>query len=375
MLAQPNATPIETDVVVVGAGPAGLFQIFQLGLLGLSCHAIEALPHPGGQCIELYPHKPIYDIPALAQVSGAQLAAQLHQQLAPFPIQWHWGQTVQAVEDAPEIGPGWLRVRAATALGQPGATIHAKAVVLALGPGAFVPRLPKLEGLEALLTAQTQVFVQSHDQAAPLAGQRVVIYGGDEAAVAKALQLAQLPQAQRPAHIALLHRRDAFRADDAALAQLQTLREAGRLHVVTGQLEQLGMAHSGPAPHGDVPTLQSLHLLTPEGSSAPLPLDVLLLYQGLAPKLGAALQWGLELEAKHIVVNPATLQTSREGIYAIGDIARYPGKRKLIACGFHEAILCAFAIAQAIQGKPLLTQYTTTSTQLLERLGQPTTTR
>lgn len=343
-----------TDVVVVGAGPAGLFQLFQLGLQGLACHAIEALPHPGGQCAQLYADKPIYDIPALLRITGHELSVQLHQQLAPFAIHWHWGQTLETIE---EDGTGHWLVR--TSLGH---TIACKAVVLALGVGAFVARKPKLEHLDALLAESQQVFLQSHDRQAAVAGQQVVIFGGDEAAVAKALELAQLEAEQAPARVSLLHRRDVFKADEEALAQLSALREQGRIQVEIGQLQAL---------HLDSETaLESLHILGPDGESQALPTDVLLVYQGISPKLSALADWQLALEAKHILVNPATQATNRLGIYAVGDIASYPGKRTLIATAFHEAIMAAFAIAEQLHGKSPLTLYTTTHTVLLERLGQ-----
>lgn len=390
-LPTPAETAHITDVVVVGAGPAGLFQIFQLGLQGLACHAIDALPHPGGQCMALYPHKPIYDIPAVLEIDGAQLSAQLHQQLAPFHTQWHWGHTVDALhtvqtselpaaarekvenqnedkdenKDESSPAPSWLCVRTRSGLGQAGATLYARAVVLAIGPGAFTPRIPKIEGLDALLQAGEQVFVQSHDQNAPVARRRVVVYGGDEDAVRRVLQLAQSPATQRPAELYLLHRRDVFRAEAEELAQLQTLRDAGAVTVLTGQIDTLDVA-----PDSNDRGLRALNLIDPEGQSHTLELDTLLIYQGITPKLGKASEWALEMEAKHLVVDPATMQTSLPGVYAVGDIARYPGKRKLIASGFHEAIVCAFAIAERLQGKPPLTQYTTTSTLLLQRLGK-----
>ncbi|MDO4725209.1 MAG: NAD(P)/FAD-dependent oxidoreductase [Comamonadaceae bacterium] len=353
------------DAVVVGAGPAGLFQLFQLGLQGLRCHAIEALPQPGGQCAQLYPHKPIYDIPALQQVSGAELSQRLWQQLAPFAIDWHWGQRVIAIEpDAQPLpdnsAPLWrLRTDA-------GEHIRARAVVLALGAGAFVPRSLRLEGLDALLAQGQQVFLQTRDDAAAVAGRHVVVHGGDEDAVRKALQLAALPAAQAPSRLTLLHRRDVFTAEADELQQLRALQAQGRIHIATGQLQALLPAH---AP-GTAPRLQALQLLNAQGQREELALDVLLLYQGIAPKLGAALDWDVGWQAKHIAVDPATMRSCHAGIYAIGDIAIYPGKRKLIACCFHEATLAAFAIAEQRHQRPLPTPYTTTSKQLLARLGR-----
>ncbi|KKW67813.1 hypothetical protein AAV94_09355 [Lampropedia cohaerens] len=347
----------DCDVVVVGAGPAGLYQLFQLGLQGLSCHALDALPHPGGQCAELYPRKPIYDIPGFTAISGHALAERLHQQLAPFPIGWHWGHTACAIENLPD---GRLLVRS-----QQGLALQARAIVLALGVGAFVPRLPRVDGLEALLAQRRQVFVQTQDRAVLLAGQRVVVHGGDETAVAKVLQLAALPADQRPSDIVLLHRRDVFKADAADLQQLAQLRISGQVQVVVGQLQGFVLSDGGEAG-----ALRALRILDTEGREQTLMLDILLLYQGISPKLAALQDWGLALDGKLIAVDPATQQSSRTGIYAIGDIASYPGKRKLIVSAFQEAIAAGYAIAERHHGKPLQTLYTTTSSLLLERLGQ-----
>ena len=367
--APPPAAPDDggpvCDAVVVGAGPAGLYQLFQLGLQGLRCHAVEALPHPGGQCAQLYPQKPIYDIPALQQVSGAELSERLWQQLSPFAIDWHWGQTVTAIEPhapptADSSAPLWcVRTDA-------GEQILTRAVVLALGVGAFAPRSLRLEGLEALLAQGQQVFLQTRDGSATVAGRHVVLHGGGEDAVRKALQLAALPAAQAPSRLTLLHRRDVFTAEADELQQLRALQAQGCIHIATGQLQALTLAD---AP-GAAPRLQALQLLNAQGQREELALDVLLLYQGIAPKLGAALEWDVGWDAKHIRVDPATMRSCRAGIYAIGDVASYPGKRKLIACSFHEATLAAFAIAEQHHQQALPTPYTTTSKQLLARLGR-----
>lgn len=343
---------IQTDVVVVGAGPAGLFQLFQLGLQGIACHLVEALPHAGGQCAELYPHKPIYDIPGIPACTGRELVAQLQEQLRPFPIEWHWGQTVQSLAS---LDDGRVKLRT-----QQGLCLVARAVVLALGVGAFTPRPLKLEGVDALLNRQ--VFMQSHDRSAVLAQRKVVVYGGDEEAVARLLELASLPLPQRPAQLMLLHRRDVFKGSDAQLAQLQQLREANAVQVCIGQLQSLNRNEGGH--------LSDLGVLGADGTVFSLPLEVLLVYQGISPRLGTLEQWGLAMQQKALAVDPARFSTSLPGVYAIGDMASYPGKRKLIVCAFHEATLAAFAIAESLQQAPVLLQYTTTSTRLLQRLGR-----
>lgn len=342
---------LDTDVVVVGAGPAGLYQLFQLSLHGLRCHAIEALPHSGGQCAQLYPDKPIYDIPAVPACSGTELAALLHQQLAPFDIGWHWGEAVVEISAQPE---GVWQVRTAQGL-----QLRAKAIVLAVGVGAFVPRPLKVEGLEPLLG--TQVFMQSHDRNAPVQGADVVILGGDEAAVGRALALAQLPPDLAPRSIHLLHRRDVFKADAALLAQLEAQRTAGRIEVAVGQLQELVCSEG---------RLRALQLLDLEGQSTELAADVLLVYQGISPKLSPLAEWGLQVEQKMLPVDAATFATNLAGVYAIGDIAQYPGKRKLIACAFHEATLAGYAVTEYVQQSPVPLQFTTTSTKFLQRLGK-----
>ena len=342
---------MDTDVIVIGAGPAGLYQLFQLGLHGLQCQVIDALPHIGGQCAELYPDKPIYDIPAVSACSGTELAALLHQQLTPFDIGWHLGHTVT---DLSECGDGLWQVRTAQGL-----QLRAKAIVLAVGVGAFVPRPLKVEGVDSLLG--TQVFMQSHDRSAPVQGADVVVFGGDEAAVGKALALAQLPPVQAPKSIHLLHRRDVFKASEAVLAELDVARKEGRIHVCIGQLSGLDVQEAA---------LQQLQVLDMEGNTVALPADVLLVYQGISPKLSPLAEWGLQVEQKMLPVQPATFATNLAGIYAIGDIAHYPGKRKLIACAFHEATLAAYAVVEYVQQSPVPLQFTTTSTKFLQRLGK-----
>ena len=273
-----NATilPLETDAVVIGAGPVGLFQVFQLGLQGLACHIVDALPHAGGQCAELYADKPIYDIPGIAVCSGHELVQRLQQQIAPFAPHWHLGQQVAqlAVQD-----DGRLLVTTSA-----DTQLLARAVCIAAGVGAFVPRSLKLPGLDAFEGSQLRYRL---DEGTSLAGQRVVIHGGDEPAVAQAIACATAPASQRPASTTLQHRRDVFDAPSDLLEQLQTLRSAGRIEVA------IGMASGIVKEQG---RLAALELATPDGSMQHLPLDLLLVRLGLLPRLGPLADWGLAME-------------------------------------------------------------------------------
>lgn len=339
----------ETDAVVIGAGPVGLFQVFQLGLQGLSAHIIDALPYAGGQCVELYGDKPIYDIPGVPVCTGHELAARLTQQIAPFKPQWHLGTQVASIQPQADG-------RFAVTTSQ-GVELIARAVFIAAGVGAFVPKALKVEGIEAF--AGTQLYYQHLPPAARLQGQRVVVHGGDDAAVACAIQAATAADAP-PASVVLLHRRDVFNAPPEQLAQLQALRDAGRVEVMVGQIT--GIAREGER-------LAALQTLTPEGTERAVSVDVLVVALGVSPRLGPIADWGLAMERKQLVVDTATFRTSVPGIYAVGDIITYPGKRKLILCGFHEATLAAFAAAEALSGKPVVLQYTTSSTHLHQLLG------
>ncbi|MBB6561603.1 thioredoxin reductase (NADPH) [Acidovorax soli] len=349
---QPSS-PIATDAVVIGAGPVGLFQVFQLGLQGITAHVIDALPHAGGQCVELYGDKPIYDIPGVPVCSGRELAALLLRQIAPFKPHWHLSALVASVA-LQDDG----RILVETNQGQ---ALLARAVFIAAGVGAFVPRTLKVEGIEAWVG--TQVHYQHLPAGTPVAGQRVVVHGGDDAAVAHAIALATLPTAEAPASIRLLYRRDAFQAPAEQLQQLQALRDAGRVQVIVGQITGL-VAEAG--------RLAALQVVDTEGQSANAPVDCLIAALGISPRLGPIADWGIAIERKQLVVDTASFRTSVPCIFAVGDINTYPGKRKLILCGFHEATLAAFAAAEALTGDKVALQYTTTSPRLHALLGVAT---
>jgi thioredoxin reductase (NADPH) len=338
----------DTDTVVIGAGPAGLYQAFQLGLLGLRVALVDALPHAGGQVVELYGDKPIYDIPALPLCTGHELVARLLEQLQPLQPGLHFGHAVQTLQ--PTADGRWQ-------VGTAQHTFTAGAVVIAAGVGAFEPRRLKLAGIEAFEGAQ--VF-HRRQPAARFAGQRLVIVGGDETALEQAIACAE---AHGPSHpVTLVHRRRVFQAPDELVQRFDALCDAGAVRFVAGQPNGLDLAEDG--------RLQGLQLLGPDGETQTLPLDALQVLLGLSPKLGPVTEWGLALERKQLVVDPATGATSQPGVYAIGDVVHYPGKKRLIACAFHEATMAAHAVLAQLhpdQAGPLL--YTSSSTLLQQRLG------
>lgn len=350
------------DVAIVGAGPAGLFQAFQLALLGLRPLLLDALPHAGGQCIELYPDKPIYDLPGLPVCTGRELVERLLTQLAPLKVPLHLGSLVSTLQVRPD-GSFLLANEA-------GLAVEAGSVVLATGVGAFVPRKPA--GLAGLAEAEAAGRVVYHPEAriAELADRRLIVIGDEEPALQWALRLSPghpdtvLDPTGRPVkarRVALMHRRDRWRASDATLEALQALRAAGGIDVLIGQPFACVEPAAGPF---------QLQWQDAEGREHLEATDHLLPLLGLSPKLGPLQQWGLALERKQVPVRPEDCQTATPGLFAIGDINHYPGKRKLILCGFHEATMCAYAIAQRAQGDtPLQVLYTTTSAVLQARLG------
>lgn len=341
--------PTAADAVVIGAGPAGLFQVFQLGLQGLRAQVFDVLPFAGGQCAELYGDKPIYDIPAIGVCTGNELVQRLCAQIAPFAPAWHLGERVDRVQPLPQGG-----FLVATARGT---EVHARCVFIASGVGAFEPRALKLPALEAFAGSQLQHHI---DPGASLAGLRVLVHGGGEAAVQQAIACATAPEALRAAHVTLQHRRDVFDAPPALLDELQALRAAGRITVAVGVASAI-VQEAG--------RLTALEIITPEGQPRRLALDRLVVRLGLVPRLGPIADWGLQLERKQLRVDPATMATSVPGIYAVGDAIAYPGKRKLIVSGFHEATLAAFGAAEWLSGASIPLEYTTSSKRLQGLLG------
>lgn len=348
-----NSTPIETDAVVIGAGPVGLYQVFQLGLLEVKAHVIDALPTPGGQCTELYPDKPIYDIPSVPVCTGRELTQNLLTQIAPLGATFHLGQVVTSVQPQPD-GRFLLETSQHTRL-------IAKTIFIAAGVGAFQPRTLQLEGIEAFVDKQLAYGAQ--DPAA-YAGKNLVIVGDNQAALQWAVRLCSGNADGHPykaRSVTLVHRRDAFSAEPATIERFRQLVATGQLQFLVGQPTGFEEAHG---------VLQALRVTTPEAVTSAVPLDALLVFQGLAPKLGPIAQWGVALERKQLAVDTEKFSTNVPGIFAVGDINTYPGKKKLIVCGFHECVLAAFGAMPIIRpGIKVLLQYTTTSTKLHQILG------
>ena len=342
---------IATDAVVIGAGPVGLFQVFQLGLQEIHAELIDALPHLGGQCIELYPDKPIYDIPGLPVCSGRELADRLARQMAPMRPGLHLGQTVASVAPRED---GRFDIETST-----GQRFETRSVIIAGGVGAFEPRRLKLDGIERHEGRQLHHHLPADDL---LKAQRVVVLGGEEAAVETALALTDDPdKPDAPASVTLVHRRDVLKANPEQLAEVAARIAAGRLMFVAGQ----------PIGHDQADgRLALLQIVQPDASTLRLPVDQLLVRLGISPRLGAIAEWGLAMERKQLAVDTERFETSVPGIHAVGDVNTYPGKKKLILCGFHEATLAAFAAAARLfPDRPQHLQYTTTSPKLHRLLG------
>ena len=340
---------IKTDAVIVGAGPVGLFQAFQLGLQDIRCHIVDALPYVGGQCVELYGDKPIYDIPGIPLCTGRQLVEQLQQQIKPFAPTLHLNQEVVSVERLPS---GELDIRTS-------AQQHfvCKTLFIAAGVGAFQARKLTVDGAQAFEGTQLHYRL---GELTHYANQDVWVIGGEETAVSTALQLLHQTQ-HKPRSVTLMHRRDVFQAAPELEKAMRDAVAQGQLQLQIGQLTGL---------HGCANNLQILSIATATGETIERPAQQLIACLGLSPKLGPITQWGLAMERKQLVVNTETYATDVPGIFAVGDINTYPGKKKLILCGFHEATLAAFGAAAIVHPtRKTLLQYTTTSTELHRLLG------
>lgn len=352
--AGPHDGPIETDAVIVGAGPVGLFQVFELGLLEVKAHIIDSLAYPGGQCIELYPDKPIYDIPAVPMCTGRELTDNLLKQIEPFGATFHLGQEVTVVR---KLEDGRFHVETSK-----GTRFIAKAIFIAGGVGSFQPRLLKVEGLDKYDGTQLHYRVKNPAQ---FAGKNLVIVGGGDSALDWSLNFAQ-EGPNKAESVILIHRRDGFKAAPASVARMRELCEAYEMQFLVGQVT--GIEEAGGR-------LTQIKVTGSDGITRLVPLDVLLVFFGLSPKLGPIAEWGLALERKQIVVDTEKFETNIPGIFAVGDVNTYPGKKKLILSGFHEAALAAFGAAPYIfPEKRILLQYTTTSPKLHKVLGVETPT-
>jgi thioredoxin reductase (NADPH) len=336
---------INCNAVIIGAGPVGLFQVFELGLLGLDAHVIDSMPHAGGQCIELYPDKPIYDIPAVPACSGRELIERLQQQIRPFAPQFHLGNTVTSLE---RMENGRFRLHTSTEL-----AFDAGVVIIAGGLGAFAPRTLDLPEAASLVGRALHYKVS---QPALFDDQDIVIAGGGDAALDWALALVD-----RVRSLVLVHRSSTFRAAPANVARMHALCDEGRMQLCEGDIVGLETTDD---------TLAQVRVRTRSGMVQRIGASHLLVFWGLHPALGPIADWELALEHQQLVVDPSTFQTSTPGVFAVGDINTYPGKKKLILSGFHEAALCAFAAhAHLHPGDKVNLQYTTTSPALQRRLG------
>ena len=340
------SSPVVTEVVIIGAGPCGLFQVFELGLLGIKAHVIDSLKTVGGQCTELYPDKPIYDIPALPVCGAQELIDRLMKQIEPFGAQFRLGDEVTEVQRAADGRRFHVRT-------SQGTVFDAGAVIIAGGVGSFQPRRLIVEGAEALEGRSVHYRVKRAEE---FHGQQLLILGGGDSALDWVLDLAS--QAK---NMTLVHRRGEFRAAPASVARMRQLVDAGRVEFHEGTVSQL-MHEDG--------VLGGAELKLTNGSVKQVPCQHILAFFGLHPKLGPIAEWGLGIDKKAIRVDTEKFQSSELGIFAVGDINTYPGKKKLILSGFHEAALAAFGVQSWLYPeKKQFLQYTTTSPVMQKRLG------
>jgi thioredoxin reductase (NADPH) len=326
----------QTDVAIIGAGPVGLFAVFECGMLEMRCHVLDALDMAGGQCAALYPEKPIYDIPGYPRIDAAELIERLAEQAAPFAPTYHLGHAVTGLDETPD---GFVVTNAA------GVRVAARAVVIAAGGGAFGPNRPPLAGIEAFEGASVFYLVRRRED---FRGKRIVIAGGGDSAVDWALSLAEVAE-----RVMVVHRRPKFRAAPQSQSRLEQMAADGRVElVVPYQLARL---------EGRGGWLDTVVVADLAGNERRLEADCLLPFFGLATELGPLAQWELAFEDNRVAVDSATCATSRPGIFAIGDIAAYPGKLKLILTGFAEAAAAAHAIHPLVHpGQALHFEYSTT---------------
>jgi thioredoxin reductase (NADPH) len=339
------ADTIKTDALIIGAGPIGLFAVFELGLLDIKAHLVDILDKVGGQCAELYPEKPIYDIPALPAVTAQGLIDGLMTQIKPFNAGFHLGEMVESVE---RIGEPAFRVKT-----DAGTVFEAKVVIIAAGGGSFQPKRPPMPGIEAYEGKSVHYAVRKIEA---FRGKRVLIVGGGDSALDWTINL--VPVASR---VTLLHRRDAFRAAPDSVNKMHALVEAKKMDFVLGQVASIAGADG---------QIRSVTTKRDNGETFTVECDAMLPFFGLTMKLGPVANWGLDLAGELIPVETAAFETSVPGLFAIGDINTYPGKLKLILSGFHEAALMAQkAVHYVFPDKKIVFQYTTSSTSIHKKLG------
>lgn len=336
---------IETDVVIIGAGPVGLFAVFELGLLDIKCHLVDILDKPGGQCAELYPEKPIYDIPALPVVTGQQLTDNLLEQIKPFDPEFHFGHMVEVIERQ-EDDRFYLKTNH-------GKEFLTKVVVVAAGGGSFMPKKPPIKGIEEYEGISVFYSVREMKQ---FDGKNILIAGGGDSALDWTINLQP-----RASNIALIHRRDDFRAAPDSVNKMRALVEGGEMDLHIAQIKELV---------GKDGQLEAVRVSSKEKGEYEIACDTLLPFYGLTMKLGPIANFGLDLQDNLIPVDTEKFETSEKGVFAIGDINYYPGKLKLILSGFHEgALMAQQAFRYIYPEKKLRFQYTTSSSSLQEKLG------
>lgn len=340
-----NQEIIDTEALIIGAGPCGLFQVFELGLLGIHAHVVETLDRPGGQCTELYPTKPIFDIPAHPSIGAQELVDNLLAQIDPFKPTYHFGQQVTRVERRED-----QRWDVETTLGT---RFNAATVVVAAGVGSFAPVALKVPGVAEQVGQSIHYSVRDPDR---FRDKDIVILGGGDSALDWALQMVDIA-----ASVVLVHRSEKFKAAPASVAQMRALCDEYRMQFLVGNVTAIKERDG---------QFTGLEVTGGDGVARRLDADDTLVFFGLSPKLGPIAEWGLDLQKKSIRVDTERFESSEPGLYAVGDINWYPGKKKLILSGFHEAALAAFAIKERLQpGKKVNLQYTTTSPIMHERLG------
>jgi thioredoxin reductase (NADPH) len=336
---------IKTDAVIIGAGPCGLFQVFELGLLDIHAHVVDSLKQVGGQCTELYPDKPIYDIPALPVCGAQELADRLMEQIEPFHADFHLGQTVTQLEQSDD---GRFRLETST-----GTRFDTASVILAAGLGAFQPR--RLRARDAAEWENRNIHYRIREPE-KLEGRNIIILGGGDSALDWTLELHGKAE-----KITLVHRRADYRAQPASVNKMKSLVDGSSLVEFQGNVRSVfdqGGAFGG------------LEIVDPEGENHHVEADEVFVFWGLSPNLGPIAEWGLDLDKRQVRVDTEKFQTNIPGIFAVGDINTYPGKKKLILSGFHEAALAAFAVQQHVHPEQKVRlQYTTTSPIMHKRLG------
>ncbi|RJF76574.1 NAD(P)/FAD-dependent oxidoreductase [Rhodopseudomonas palustris] len=336
---------IKTDVLIVGAGPCGLFAVFELGLLDVKTHLVDILDKVGGQCAELYPEKPIYDIPGVPMITGHGLTEALMEQIKPFSPTFHLNEMIETVE---KIGDPEFRVTT-----NAGTVFECKVLVVAAGGGSFQPKRPPVPGVEAYEGKSVHYAVRKMEE---FRGKDILIVGGGDSALDWTLNLNPICKS-----MTLVHRRDDFRGAPHSVEQMRQLVASGKLDLKIGQITEL---------HGDNGQLEKATIKLNDNSMAQITCDAMLPFFGLTMKLGPVANWGLQLENNLIPVDTGTFETNVPGIFAIGDINTYPGKLKLILSGFHEgALMAQKAVKYVYPDKRVVFQYTTSSTNLQKKLG------